>query len=312
MPPKGKTRGKKSPPALKRRITRSTSQSAMDADQTEQNVTQPNAYERILKKVQDKRKAEGRSSVFNTPTKRQKAVKLAKPNNNPVSTEAGQPVQVNFTDDDTYFTMEVQGVANEFPNPNEDDPDSDMEIQFSQNSDNLNSNAAQIHTNEFENQQSALGSRSVSHSNVDQPVYRDSSEPTPGCSYSQDDMQSSFEVMQSFMVEKGFIKPGMTPNQIGNAIRNYKENSMNKSAKEKLAKAKKPTVSNKGRSEFNPVPSESEATIYKRAVKQVAPGLDDQIENYLSKVRRQEQERGTYQHHQKTWTLVTKQWKSLN
>ena len=116
--------------------------------------------------------------------------------------------------------------------------------------------------------------------------------PVPEFSKSSPEQSNkTLEMMQNFMVKKGIISNTMSEEEIQAFLLRESnggdEQAPQTAAKRKDAK-KKQISSGKNNKEINENESEiSEVTIYRKAVRQLNPELDDKIDNLLNKSRLQ-------------------------
>ena len=244
-----------------------------------------NAYEWVLRKVQEKRKAQGEDpdSVFVN-----KRAKITEESELPVE----DTTTVEFIEDDNIVTMHVTSkrLREEFPNSEEDgdlQSENDSEVQFlTQN------NNAMVRTELFECSQPSAP-RSLADPSRGDNVGK---EPIPSCSDSNPGMTKTFGAMKNFMIRKGIIDSSLTEEEILEFIETDQELEASQSEKqtpqvrsevvvtsplvrvdEQRNKTKQSTQgAAKGLNN-----SLSEVTVYKRAVQQINPQLDLQIEDLL-------------------------------
>ena len=261
-----------------------------------------------------KRKAEnkspvGRSTVAKnkTETKRRKLSKDAGNKNE------DQVVTARFLEDDHYVDMDVTGLREDFPSEEEEEGeiDSGSEIESDDNHESQNNNA----TVEIEQNLSAKGSKDASQllsrkrpSNTGRAACEDdgsvlhfsNTDPSgnPLCDYAKtkdnDNINSNLEVtfalMQSFMLQKGLLDNKMTEREI-------KEFLQKETGKKIIDQRDKGDAS-------------SEITLYKRAVpinsgREISfnPELDQQIDQLLNQTRLQG-ENVTLPHHRKISSIL--------
>ena len=258
------------------------------------------AYERLKRKLDEnknerakattKKKLPKISETLATPKRRSKTSKLIE--------------VAKFVEDDTIMEIEVGDQQDEFPSPSEEeDEDEDGEILDAASSKNNN---AVVH--------GATGSQSATVSPERQlPSFLDEGPGTSGCQTKAGNNEQLFKtvaLMQSFMVKKGILNSSMSTEELEKFIEESGDiecANMNESRQKKAERGppKSKVVEactnkdRRGKVQDNLsvsmgipcLPSSSEATIYKRAIQQIAPELEEQIDTFINNARRQSQDR---------------------
>ena len=256
---------------------------AKKADNLQTNPTEETSYERILRKVQERRKAAADEagkqpeSVFQSDSEVQFKIR------EPVNDETVN-VSANFEEDGVVMSMGVNELEETFP------MDEDMETESSAN------NNATITNEYFQGSQSASGSCEGGEGRL--PAFIDAGpgtsvehncyEPTPPNS-----KQKTFELMQSYLLKRGLINELMSEDEINSVLTEVtteeqppqcdgeatKRKSTQNIGPAAEGSHKRPVAERTGRGS---VSSDSEVTIYKRAVKTLSPQLNAQIEELLN------------------------------
>ena len=293
----------------KKRRTRSAAKGAeVDHNGGSQNLPEKeiqselNAYERILAKVTENCKQRGRSPPI-------KEVSLNKSmKSNPKKTKA------IFREDDNFVEMLVENVQKEFPTSSEEENNRE-EDGLSDNQDNWteqtgrNNNATLDKSSSERIAQAEMMrmERSTSTQAEQLPGIIDEG-PSTSTGYrgpvtnqpnqqNEDRMMKQMSLMQNFMIKKGIITDEELQSLLDESMTDEAELQANRQVPETLARAvekpKKPKEKSQHRSEgkgesVNGQGSTSEVTIYKRAVRQIAPQIEDQITDFISEIRGQD------------------------
>ena len=203
--------------------------------------------------------------------------------------------KVGFQEDDNYIEMEVSRTIErrEFPcsedeDKNEEDVQQPVQQPGRQEQCSINNNAAvALNVGPL---LSAMGSCSPAPR---LPVIFDEQPIT-----SDAGLTRSWEVMQKFMVKKGIIDTSMTFEEMEafvdeDDVPTQTEEIAPTQARHKNKPEKQPANNLKrkgGKSTSDTLSSASEVTIYKRAVQQIAPELEEQIDVFVANTRRSVEE----------------------
>ena len=177
--------------------------------------------------------------------------------------------------------MEIQGDG-EFLSEEETDYFEDIMEESSGTTDS-NNNATVI------NRTSAAVPSSASAKRADQVDDQATSRQGPDEAVAgPSSLHTTFELMQDFMVKKGIIEGSMTEQQLQEFFKSEElicDKQRPQSVLEKVQpkKVTRPAIGKSaGRDELSHS-SGSEVTIYKRAIKQIDLGLEEQIEDFINK-----------------------------
>ena len=120
------------------------------------------------------------------------------------------------------------------------------------------------------------------------PSQEINTEESSNLPHNKSGVQNMMQLMQQFMLSKGLINPDMNSQEIHDFITKEMSQSASKKTQETNDKDRQPlkqatatlkTTQGKGS------PSMSEATVYRKAVRQLNPELEIQIDNLLNKSR---------------------------
>ena len=308
MPRNQTTQSNKSAKKIKQTVSTRTRSKSASINNVEKKSTETSAvevseetpYERVLNKVREKRRREGRSP----PELNSASTKKQKPANSNVEQGAGR-ITANFIEDDNYVTMDVtnESMRKEFPNEEED---GDLLLDASQG-ESINNNAM-VEGRTNSKGSGAERSPSTSRDKV-------GTETLPSCSSSgpervsssnqeQSHLKKTLGVVQKFMVSKGLIDSSLSEEEM--LVLMEETNTEQETQPEVRPPAvvlpqepqqyvrssigrdplpAKSNQSSKGKTDWTlgnkNQDSSSEITIYRRAVKQINPELDSQIDNLL-------------------------------
>ena len=269
------------------------------------------AYEALLRKVQEKRQLQSETNNGTEgPTSKKKKIE----NNSSLRGDDSESAARIF-EDDSYITMHVtsENLQKEFPYEEED---GEIASQNSQECDSQNNNAT-VGIKQNSRAEGSLGALLGNNANDLEQADR----AIPHCSNADPPEQSganlreSINIMQNFMVKKGLIDTSLNEDQIlelmqkdlaedhivGTAADNQtvstgKKKSGGVTINQSPLQALDKRIADNPRKQpdqttgitaktANTVDSVSEVTIYKRAVKQLDPNLDEQIEQLLQQTR---------------------------
>ena len=295
---RGKGSSKATKPKVKSKVVKPTKISKLAVQDKESQSSQEveeTAYERLKRKVMDKRKLEMVSETdLEDDNPEHSKAKKSKANNGEAEVSE---VTAQFVEDDNFVEMNVTDVQNEmFPNEeegfaSESDLSQPMMSQESQN------NNAMVTEKRMQNLNSGT-QRSLSAScgnNPDGAVPHCSNVDPEHSTHNavNNDLQRTFALVQSFMVKKGLIDSSMDEEEIkeflkedkgqqktiepGNKKLNKSSQAKNMQATEKSKEGKLVNPANI----VNPVNSKespSEITIYKR-------GYNKLIQNWIVRLR---------------------------
>ena len=295
MPSKGKTAPKASGKA-KGKSTRSMATRSMvteepgqptDQQDKSQEVTE---YDRILSKVQEnrrKRAAPGANeqevSVYKEKKKKGRDTTI---------------METAFREDDNFVDMLVENPSKEFPTPSEEeDNNSDSETEEGEiDKISRNNNASRSTTSRRERERSAVRSRSATPRPL--PDYHDVEPTTSDGRKSEMDSKLSQRMskIQAFMVKKGLITDeelsqlledgdDQEPDQL--PVRDVQPVQRASRLRDPLTKRKADPPGK----EIASLASSSDMTIYKRAVQQIAPEFESQIDQFINDARKSQQGR---------------------
>ena len=259
-------------------------------------VEEETAYEWLYCKVQENKKKRKSTTVSNK--KEKTGTKILKRSTKSGETSNMKMVSAHFHEDDNYVEMEVESQIQreEFPTPSEeednqelsDTEDGEIVKQMSQNN-----NATVAGSNVAR----AEGSCSVSpkRQNKQVPSYLDEPPSTSTgirdgmLSQTNEDLAYKVSVMQEFMIKKGIV----TNEELQQLLLTNEEEAPIESNKERtktpVKKGIEQNATGKRKSnchkDLGSIASSSDITIYKRAVQQIAPEIEVQIEKYIQEVR---------------------------
>ena len=281
--------------------TRSKAASIKQADSntTENDPTQEGeetAYERILNKVKEKRRREGHSppELDSGLTKKQKPVEVS------TRSRPGR-VTATFIEDDNYVTMDVtnESMRKEFPNEEED---GNLSLDMSQE-ESINNNAT-VQDRATLNVARTERSPSVSHGNVNTDGLPICASSGPAAQHESTDKEQTglkkmLNLVQKYMVKKGLIDSSLSEQEMLEFMEvsdkeqePLVEDPILTASTSGYRRAQSPVKNpvhpkakqvNKGNCNYYDNPSE--ITIYQRAVKQVNPHIDEQIDSLLRQTR---------------------------
>ena len=281
-------------------------------------------YNRTYRTVRDKTpKRKGSGSGTEMPErdtkqakKKRKEIEIVEPEAEiQMEVDEGTVAVTRFEDDDQVIDMVVTDEqTKEFPSASEEEDISDEEYEErvlnSENSKNNNAATARrvndvtaaglLGANRAEAEQ--LLPESFESGNVN--TVRKGGDKNQEANRATQ-IKDTFELMQTFMLQKGLIDKLITENEMQEYLMTADNSANNKKATvnedgNNNAKLKKPSSaagktkgknpikpSEKGNNPLNfPIQeSHSEATVYKRAVQQFEPMLNQQIHNYIESVR---------------------------
>ena len=248
------------------------------------------AYERILSKVQENRMKRGASSVFKSP----KTKKTRKEDNSrkslPKTTQKATVtrVETRVVEDDNFVDMEVTDVQKIFPNEDEDGfNEEDSEGEESEVTIRSKNNNATVASNVSK---SPRTQRSVRALPRNETLIPHCSTDDPGRRESEEELRETLGLMKQYMVEKGVINKKISTKELNDMLRR-KDNPTTQTGtledgeiedqgqtvaieEHRQGKARETNrTSNKGRWPLHN--TESEVTLYKRAVKLKTPDNSD-------------------------------------
>ena len=281
----GRTKASKGAPSratVKKAVTgkKATKGQVASAKQSAKNLEtkmteDETAYERLLKKVQEnKRKATEDLNI--ELSKSNKRMRSSQPGS---ATWSGEQMQTsaNLVEDDNFVTYDVTGDKEEFPLPSDDDESdlSDSEVTIAHNSSQESSNNNVVVARQQVNTERETNPKVVS------TWINQESETRPN-------LMQMLTLMQDFMVKKGIINSSMDEREMMEFLetgqvtpppKKVSEAGMQNSSKNVTRKDKPKGKSSITQSKSCPL----EVMIYRKAVKQAAPQLGDQIEKLLNK-----------------------------
>ena len=248
------------------------------------------AYERLLKKVQDNRARRGETSAFKDADKGRKMGR---------SVQATE--KVVFQEDENVVELEVSKVTErmEFPTPSEDEEDmnnSDGTEEGELVKSLKNSNV----TVAGQDKSLLLGATRLS--GAKQLSYLEEERTTLDgrkSNASSLNLGATLVLMQNFMVKKGLLDTSMSAEEIEQFIQEgvdfplegvaaatefQRLSDTNKTVEP--VKCKETDKGNVPMATTLGSPSTSEVTIYKRAVQQIAPDLEEQIDRFVTDTRK--------------------------
>ena len=260
----------------------------------------PTAYEKLYEKwVQSKRrKVDTNVTANEEPSDSEMEVELNYSPNQAVAIE-----RIQFTKDENLMEMEVeaQEERSEFPTPSKEEEDKCGEEGEIIDGPSFNNNVAVA----IRSQGSALGSSdAVAMNNVletscatERPTFLDmepstsTGESTSALNVGDQVLTKTLKVMQNFMMKKGSINTSMTVEELQAFLQDSPETQEELQAqpqgerKQKNKQAKGPTKSKskpgKVAAIINSPSSTSEVTIYKRAVPQLPPEINQQLNQLI-------------------------------
>ena len=244
--------------------------------------------ETLVRKVEEKkRKASEVNEKVDEPKKQKK-----------ISKEAGKAKQAKvcaatFEEDNNYVDMATSGMNNEFLSDEESEGSEEYEIE-ELSSQNNNANVQLGCSNQVQNEFSVSRSTSPLHRN-DQTT--SSLEPSQQNCNGPDEVENAkvmerLELIQSFMVQQGLIDVNMTNKELRGKLEKQvkpckvpaEASPINNQRAKAKGQKEKPANRKTGKDLFSNS-STSEVTIYRRAIQQLSEEINDQIENYFSKIR---------------------------
>ena len=271
---------KKATKAAKKVGAKETGKQTKTTSSKVQESEELTAYERLYQQVEEKRrKREQNTATDSDPTCKQ--ARSASP------AELVSIEHVQFTEEDNVMDMMVGEQQDaEFPSQSEDESE-DGEILDTEPEDSFNNNAAIARA-----KISAQGSQHAVRNDLEQrPPFLDELTCTSGfqdtnttTATGNNDLNKTLEVMQNYMMKKGIINSSMTTQELQNFLLKEVEGTAAKNNSSKRTNRIEPikcvvSGSNHGS-------STSEVTIYKRAVRQLAPELEEQIDQFIADTRK--------------------------
>ena len=261
----------------------------------------------MLRKVKEKRKAEGRDTNLNkTPTKtkrRKKNEKVASPViDNEKDSAEGDTTAARTLEDDNYIDIDISGIGAEFPSE-EDEEIMEMEtlaIESSNNNasvdlrKNLNSREKNIGALSAlaRKQPSKVHDNAIPHSSSTDPLGNPVETTVQQGQGNLKGLEATLGLMQEFTVQKGLIDNTMSEEEIKSFLqysRNNNPKTTEKTAMNQSLKTSAKEGNNKGINSIKSIPpmnSNSEVTVYSRAVKLMQDSdLSQQLDQFLSKAR---------------------------
>ena len=233
------------------------------------------ASDRLVRKVKEKRLKAGKSDkIENTPRKRLHS-------KSPVQTDTFE-----FQGEDNIMEIEVSKVVQqqEFPSPSEDEEDSDPEDGELLDNTNVNSTGTQL-----------LGASRSTGQLQQAPSFPEEGPSTSSGKRESTNLNKMLTIMQKLMVKKGLIDVSLTAEELEQLIEDEEGVPSSQECPPTCspAKKKRPDPKQKQRKEWgrdkdtevdkvNSLTSPSDITIYKRAVQQIAPGLEDKIDKFVT------------------------------
>ena len=283
------------------KAAKKTNESEKLSQNNSAEVEEETAYERLLRLVKSNRDKKAAESLM-------QEIKLNEGNQESSSNAEVEPSSSNAEVEPS--SMQEEGNAVQFINN-----DMLMEMDVSNEADKTfpmdegekqqqNNNASVLHSSNIISVERSWGAScdATRSKETTQPEFLNNNPDDPndsavhrkGNSIGRDegnksDQASTFALMQLFMLKKGIISNQMTESEMHKFLssgiddRNGKTNpKAAKGGDRQLNPAAKAAETHKGRDSIS---SSSEITIYKRAVKQLSPELDQHLENLIKGVR---------------------------